>query len=391
MVTARLLQGVGATIASPTGLALVATTFPKGPARNLATAVFGAMTAIGSVMGLVVGGALTEVSWRLAFLVNVPIGIVMLYLARTALRETNRERMKLDAAGAMLATLACTAAVFAFTQGPERLAVAHHAGLRCGGCRVRYRVSHRRAQRGEPGGAVRSVPRAQPRRDVRGHLPGRRRAVHADRADRPVRAGHPRLQRIARGCGLHPVRDRHGHRARCVVPDRAVLPAPPRRDRGRHPGSRIDDLRFDAAPGHPVLPQPRGADHHRRYRHRHDRGAADAGRDRGRRLRPHRPGLGHRAHAAEPGRSAGAGHHPGRHHLAHAVPGRHHRPGQGDEPRRSWPRSTRATPTACCGSRRLRSWSAVRRCSSATRPNRWHTRRKSRTRSMPESSKSTEP
>ncbi|TXI57879.1 MAG: MFS transporter [Mycolicibacterium mageritense] len=119
MVTARLLQGVGAAIASPTGLALVATTFPKGPARNLATAVFGAMTAIGSVMGLVVGGALTEVSWRLAFLVNVPIGIVMLYLARTALRETNRERMKLDAAGAMLATLACTAAVFAFTQGPE--------------------------------------------------------------------------------------------------------------------------------------------------------------------------------------------------------------------------------------------------------------------------------
>ena len=119
MVTARLLQGVGAAIASPTGLALVATTFPKGPARNLATAVFGAMTAIGSVTGLVVGGFLTEFSWRFAFLVNVPIGLVMLYLARTALRETDRERMKLDAAGALLATLACTAAVFAFTQGPE--------------------------------------------------------------------------------------------------------------------------------------------------------------------------------------------------------------------------------------------------------------------------------
>jgi hypothetical protein len=49
----------------------------------------------------------------------VPIGLVMIYLARTALRETNRERMKLDAAGAMLATLACTAAVFAFSIGPE--------------------------------------------------------------------------------------------------------------------------------------------------------------------------------------------------------------------------------------------------------------------------------
>src|SRR6201992_2161838 len=119
LVVARLLQGVGAAIASPTGFALVATTFAKGPARNAATAVFGAMTGVGSVMGLVVGGALTEVSWRLAFLVNVPIGLVMIYLARTALRETNREQMKLDAAGAVLATLACTAAVFAFSSGPE--------------------------------------------------------------------------------------------------------------------------------------------------------------------------------------------------------------------------------------------------------------------------------
>ena len=117
---ARLLQGVGAAIASPTGFALVATTFAKGPARNAATAVFGAMTGVGSVMGLVVGGALTEVSWRLAFLVNVPIGLVMIYLARTTLRETHRERMKLDAAGAVLATMICTAAVFAFSMGPER-------------------------------------------------------------------------------------------------------------------------------------------------------------------------------------------------------------------------------------------------------------------------------
>ncbi|MDT5066750.1 MAG: hypothetical protein QOK02_2905 [Mycobacterium sp.] len=120
LVLARLLQGVGSAIASPTGLALIATTFPKGPARNTATAVFAAMTGVGSVMGLVVGGALTEVSWRWAFLVNVPIGLVMIYLARTTLRETTRERMKLDATGAVLATLACTAAVFGFSMGPEK-------------------------------------------------------------------------------------------------------------------------------------------------------------------------------------------------------------------------------------------------------------------------------
>jgi EmrB/QacA subfamily drug resistance transporter len=87
LVIARLLQGVGAAIASPTGLALIATTFPTGPARNAATAVFAAMTGVGSVMGLILGGALTEVSWRLAFLVNVPIGLVMIYLARTTLRR----------------------------------------------------------------------------------------------------------------------------------------------------------------------------------------------------------------------------------------------------------------------------------------------------------------
>jgi EmrB/QacA subfamily drug resistance transporter len=120
LVTARLLQGVGAAIASPTALALIATTFPKGPARNAATAIFAAMTGIGSVMGLIVGGALTEVSWRWAFLINIPIGLLMIHLARRTLRETHRERLKLDAAGAILATLGCTAAVFAFSMGPEQ-------------------------------------------------------------------------------------------------------------------------------------------------------------------------------------------------------------------------------------------------------------------------------
>jgi hypothetical protein len=43
----------------------------------------------------------------------------MIYLALRTLRETHRERMKLDAAGAILATLACTAAVFGFSMGPE--------------------------------------------------------------------------------------------------------------------------------------------------------------------------------------------------------------------------------------------------------------------------------
>jgi Major Facilitator Superfamily len=48
----------------------------------------------------------------------VPIGIVIIAIAVTQLRETHRERLRLDATGAVLATLACTTAVLVFTQGP---------------------------------------------------------------------------------------------------------------------------------------------------------------------------------------------------------------------------------------------------------------------------------
>jgi EmrB/QacA subfamily drug resistance transporter len=149
LVMGRLLKGVAAAIAAPTCLALVATTFPRGPARNAATAVFGAMTGVGGVMGLVVGGALTEASWRLAFLVNVPIGILVIYLARSTLRETQKERMKLDATGAVLATLICAAAVFGFSMGPEKgwlSATTVGAGLVASAAFVGFAVVERRAE-----------------------------------------------------------------------------------------------------------------------------------------------------------------------------------------------------------------------------------------------------
>jgi len=120
LVSARLLQGVAAAIIAPTGMALVATTFAKGPMRNAAMAVLGAIGGLSSILGLVAGGALSEVTWRLVFLVNVPIGLLVLYLAHIALRETEKERIKLDAAGAGLATLIFTAAVLGFSMGPEK-------------------------------------------------------------------------------------------------------------------------------------------------------------------------------------------------------------------------------------------------------------------------------
>ncbi|HNM85499.1 MAG TPA: MFS transporter [Mycobacterium sp.] len=120
LIIARAVQGAGAAVAAPTGLALIATTYAVGHARNQALAVSAAMQGIGSVLGLVLGGALTAVSWRLAFLVNVPIGILIIWIAVTRIAETQHERLKLDITGALLATLGCSAAVLVFTQGPPR-------------------------------------------------------------------------------------------------------------------------------------------------------------------------------------------------------------------------------------------------------------------------------
>jgi EmrB/QacA subfamily drug resistance transporter len=120
LIVARAVQGTGAAVAAPTGLALIATTYAVGNARNRAMAVSAAMQGVGSVLGLVLGGALTVISWRLAFLINVPIGAVIIAIAVTRLDETHRERLKLDITGALLATLGCAATVLVFTQGPPR-------------------------------------------------------------------------------------------------------------------------------------------------------------------------------------------------------------------------------------------------------------------------------
>ena len=120
LIAARAVQGMGAAVAAPTGLALIATTYAPGHARNQAMAISAAMQGLGSVLGLVVGGALTVISWRLAFLINFPIGAVIVWIALTRLEETRHERLKLDVTGALVATLGCTAAVLVFTQGPPR-------------------------------------------------------------------------------------------------------------------------------------------------------------------------------------------------------------------------------------------------------------------------------
>ena len=267
LVSARLLHGVAAAIIAPTNLALVATTFPKGPARNAATAMFGAMSGVGGVMGLVVGGALTEVSWRLAFLVNVPIGLAVIYLARTALRETQKERMKLDATGAVLTTLMLYRGGVRLVDGPgEGLAVGHHDRFGCGGSGRFRGVRRGGAHRREPHRAVQPVLRPQPAGHVRGPVPGRWGDVHPERAGCPVCADHHGLQSAARGRRLHPVRHCDEHRGGCVVAAGDVVPAAGGGDRRRNPDAGRDAVQLDAPPRHPLLPESGAAARRRRYR-----------------------------------------------------------------------------------------------------------------------------
>src|SRR5688500_9566521 len=59
LVAARAFQGIGAALTAPNALALIATTFPVGKSRNSAMALYGAMSAVGIIAGVLLGGFLT--------------------------------------------------------------------------------------------------------------------------------------------------------------------------------------------------------------------------------------------------------------------------------------------------------------------------------------------
>lgn len=113
LLGARAGQGIGAALATPTTLSLITTLFPAGPARTKAMVAYGAMAGLGITLGLVLGGVLTEhVSWRWVFLVNVPIGLLLLLAAPRVLPESRGVRRPVDLTGALLGTAGLTALVY---------------------------------------------------------------------------------------------------------------------------------------------------------------------------------------------------------------------------------------------------------------------------------------
>jgi predicted MFS family arabinose efflux permease len=119
LIAARVLQGVGAALAAPNALALIGTTFPAGEARNKAVGLYGAMSGIGIVLGLLLGGVLTAtVGWRPVFLINVPIGLAVLAGTR-ALVESERHAGRLDVPGAVTGTLGVAALAYGLTGAGE--------------------------------------------------------------------------------------------------------------------------------------------------------------------------------------------------------------------------------------------------------------------------------
>jgi EmrB/QacA subfamily drug resistance transporter len=120
LLGARALQGVGAAIAAPSTLALLTTTFREGPERTRALAAYGAVAGGGGSVGLVLGGMLTDwISWRWGLWINVPVGVVLVWLAPRVLPETERRTGRFDLPGAGASTAGMTALVYGFVRAAE--------------------------------------------------------------------------------------------------------------------------------------------------------------------------------------------------------------------------------------------------------------------------------
>jgi EmrB/QacA subfamily drug resistance transporter len=104
LIAARAAQGVGAAIATPLTLTLLADAFPPAQ-RGLALGVWSGISGVAVALGPLVGGAVVQLSsWHWIFWINVPIGAVLVPLAAARLSESHGPERGLDARGLVMAS-----------------------------------------------------------------------------------------------------------------------------------------------------------------------------------------------------------------------------------------------------------------------------------------------
>jgi EmrB/QacA subfamily drug resistance transporter len=122
LIAARALQGVGAALLVPGSLALLGANFPESE-RGRAIGTWSAFSGITAAIGPVVGGFLVDhFSWRWVFLLNVPIGAVLVLACMAKVPESRGDASDgpVDIAGAVTATLGLAGIVFALIEAPAR-------------------------------------------------------------------------------------------------------------------------------------------------------------------------------------------------------------------------------------------------------------------------------
>lgn len=122
LTAARVIQGIGAAVLSPSAMSTIAVTFDDGTERNKAYAAWAAVGGAGGAAGVVLSGILTEYAgWPWVLWINVPVVAVCLPLAVALLTET-RDRSPnqvFDFAGAATSTVGLALLVYALIKAPE--------------------------------------------------------------------------------------------------------------------------------------------------------------------------------------------------------------------------------------------------------------------------------
>jgi EmrB/QacA subfamily drug resistance transporter len=122
LLAARVVQGVGAAIMTPTALSIIATTFTDDSERNKALGIWGGLGGIGATAAWLIGGPLVDgPGWEWIFFINIPFGLAALVLSPLLLRESRAElaRRSYDPAGALTITGALVLLVYALVEAPD--------------------------------------------------------------------------------------------------------------------------------------------------------------------------------------------------------------------------------------------------------------------------------